>query len=262
MNWPNNPEWSALQEKVVSTEEGTYVLSLIDCGKLNVPSGKLICCDPFTGMQKTGNSYIQIPKGRYPVIITLADVSPENDGSHFREAYASLIIDNNRTEIKRKLFHPTNKGNLEDTDLKEDDFYGFPVDAGTACFVDQESLDEGMPPEDTWYESLFENEDENSWFNLMDNENHIRDGIANIVLPESKCSNNLILFHSGWGDGVYPVIGGYDNLGNLVAVHIDLMVIANPAKEKKEEIDNVVSYKENVKKFDSGNEVKPWWKFW
>ncbi len=262
MSWPNNPEWNALQKKIVPTDEGTYKLSTIDCGMLKVPSGKLICCDPFAGMRKTGNSYIEIPKGQYPVVVTLADVSNENDGSHIREAYASLIIDKNSTEVKRKLFHPTEKGNIEDSDLREDDYFGFPVDAGTACFVDQESIDEGMPLEDTWYEGLFENDDEKSWFNLMDDENHIRNGIANIVLPESKCDNNLILFHSGWGDGVYPVIGGYDNQNNLVAIHIDFMVMANPVEKNTKEVNIVAPYKESVKNLDYSNTEKPWWKFW
>jgi hypothetical protein len=225
VNWPNNPEWSALQEKEVSAEKGTYLLSLVDCGVLKVPSGKLVCCDPFAAMQAFGNAYVRIPKGQYPVVVTLADVSTKHDGSHFREAYASLILDGDRVESTRKCFCPTGNGHVDDDGLKDGDFYGFGVDAGTACFVDQESLEEGMPPDDTWYEGLFENEDENSWFNLMDNKNHIREGIANIVLPESKCGNNLVLFHSGWGDGAYPVIGGYDSSGNLVAVHIDLMVV-------------------------------------
>jgi len=227
MNWPNNPEWSALQEKEAPGEDGAYLLSLVDCGVLKVPSGKLVCCDPFAAMQASGNAYVEIPKGEYPVVVTLADVSDEHDGSHIREAYASLILDRDRQESTRKFFHPTDKGHVEDKNLEDGHFYGFGVDAGTACFVDQESLEEGMPPEDTWYEGLFENEDEDSWFNLMDNERHIRNGIANIVLPESKCGNNLVLFHSGWGDGVYPVIGGYDSFGDLVAIHIDLMVVSD-----------------------------------
>ncbi len=65
----------------------------------------------------------------------------------------------------------------------------------------------------------------------MDNSSHIRNGIANIKLPNSKHGNNLVLFHSGWGDGFYPVIGGYDDKGNLVAIHIDFFVVSNPEEE-------------------------------
>jgi hypothetical protein len=55
---------------------------------------------------------------------------------------------------------------------------------------------------------------------------HIRAGLANIPLPLATDGANLILSHSGWGDGFYPVIGGYDVDGRLIAVHIDLLVLA------------------------------------
>jgi len=249
MKWPNSPSWSALKEATVPGAEGNYVLSLIECGELKAPSGKLVCCDPFAGMEKFGNSYVQIPPGKYKVIVTLADVSKENDGSHYREAYASLVLNGDSVETERRLLCPSKNGHIEDSSLEEDEYMGFGVDAGTACFVDQQSLEEGMPPHDEWYEGLFENEKTDSWFNLMDNKNHIREGIANIILPQSTCNNNLILFHSGWGDGVYPIIGGYDVSGNLIAIHIDFMVIG----DRTDEINTTDK---------SPNSKKPWWKFW
>lgn len=40
-----------------------------------------------------------------------------------------------------------------------------------------------------------------------------------------KNGENLILFHSGWGDGVYPVIGSFNSIGHLLAAHIDFLVL-------------------------------------
>ena len=108
--------------------------------------------------------------------------------------------------------------------LAADEYFGFGVDAGTACFVDAEAVRTAMPDASDWYEDLFENGNDDCWFNLMDDPSHIREGIANIGLPLGKNGENLILFHSGWGDGFYPVVGGYDRDGKLVNVHIDLMV--------------------------------------
>jgi hypothetical protein len=34
-----------------------------------------------------------------------------------------------------------------------------------------------------------------------------------------------VIIHSGWDDGIYPVIGGYSEDGRLVRVHIDFMVV-------------------------------------
>lgn len=35
---------------------------------------------------------------------------------------------------------------------------------------------------------------------------------------------NLVLTHSGWGDGFYPVITTHDAEGRLLGVHLDLLV--------------------------------------
>ena len=59
----------------------------------------------------------------------------------------------------------------------------------------------------------------------MDDPAHIREGIANITLPLAKNGENLILFHSGWGDGCYPIVGSFDSKGNIVAAHIDFFVL-------------------------------------
>jgi hypothetical protein len=82
-----------------------------------------------------------------------------------------------------------------------------------------------MPAESRWYEELFENARPDCWFARMDDPDHIRKGIANIQLPLACHGENLILFHSGWGDGVYPVIGSYDANDQLIAAHVDFLVI-------------------------------------
>ena len=104
-------------------------------------------------------------------------------------------------------------------------YHGFPVDAGTACFVDNQAVRCCMPDSSDWYNEVFDNASAKSWFNRMDDPSHIRDGIANIELPLAKHGENIVVVHSGWGDGSYPVVGGYDSTGNLVRVHIDFLVV-------------------------------------
>lgn len=223
-DWPNNDDWSALREGDYEVVDGRlYRLEVIDCGELEVPSGRLVACDPFAAMRRGGNPFVQIPTGRFPVRVTIADVSEEGDGSHLREAYASLLLSDS-PEVTRRILTPLGEG--EDApEIGAGEFVGFPVDAGTACFVDDKALEQGMPPEEDWLRGLFENDEPDCWFARMDDPEHIRAGLANIPLPLASRGENLVLFHSGWGDGFYPVIGGYDQNGNLVAVHIDLFVI-------------------------------------
>jgi hypothetical protein len=72
---------------------------------------------------------------------------------------------------------------------------------------------------------LFDNGLPDSWFNQMDDPDNIREGIANIVLPGARDGENIVIVHSGWGDGMYPVVGSFDASDRLVAVHIDFQVV-------------------------------------
>ena len=224
MTWPNHPTWSALKNNVsLETEDGPRFLWTIPCGNLALPSGRLVACDPFVFLQPHDNAYVPAPKGRFPVFVTLADVSPAQDRSHVREAYASIIFSSEKEAYRKTI--ALAKDGKDRPELEGDNFVGFGVDAGTACFVDDSLVGTCMPDPKTWYEGLFENAEPDSWFQRMDDPNHIRAGIANIVLPLAEHGENLILFHSGWGDGVYPVVGSFDSAGNLLAAHIDFFVV-------------------------------------
>jgi hypothetical protein len=221
--WPDCEHWSAMRDGHSHSDgDSRFDLSLVRCGSLQVPSGRLVVCDPFAFMMPEDNPAVDIPPGEYPVVVTLAALKNEaGEVTQYREAYASLLIED--SEEVRRQFIPLLGPNEDPPEPKPGEYTGFCVDAGTACFVDQQSLTRGMPDGSTWHEDLFENDRSDCWFARMDDPNHIRDGIANIPLPKDP-SVNLILFHSGWGDGVFPVVGGYNAADNLVAVHIDFHV--------------------------------------
>ena len=222
--WPNRRarDWKALSEGDHTVNGHLYRLRVVDCGEVSLPSGQLAVCDPFAGMRRGGNPQVAVPPGRYRVRVTLADVSGRHHGP-LCAAYASLLLSSApgapSNETRRELLIP-----------------GFPVDTGTACFVDDEALVHGMPPEADWYAGVFENGGSGSWFARKEDPGHIREGIANVPLPLGRTGWNLVLFPSGWGDGVYPVIGGYDDQGHLVAVHVDFAVI--PGCEERDAVRN------------------------
>lgn len=224
MAYPNVPFWSALRDGLqIEIDDTPYVLRVVDCGTLRAPHGRLVACDPFVTLERDGNAFVPIPPGEYRVFVTVADVSGEGDGSHLREAYATVVLRDGE-EATRRIITPLVDG-VADPEMTEDGFYsGIGVDSGTACFVDGGALQEGMPPQSEW-EQLFDDGSAESWFSRMDDPAHIREGLANIVLPNAKHGENIIIIHSGWGDGAYPVIGGYDEGGNLIRVHIDFQVV-------------------------------------
>ena len=219
MQYPNDDYWKALADGAeIQTDDKAYVLSVVACGDLIMPTGLLAVCDPFAMLNLSGNPTIQVSPGKYPVKVTLADVSGLRNGSHVREAYASLILGDTQEVTRRQL------------PLMNTTYDAFGVDTGTACFVDEGALASGMPL-DEWHENLFDNGMETSWFSRMDDPTHIRGGIANILLPLAQSGENLILMHSGWGDGAYGVVGSYDKDNNLTAVHIDFNVIGSPEED-------------------------------
>lgn len=225
MTWPNDDKtWSAEKhQQIVTTEDGNRFTWVVDCGHLFLPSGKLVACDPFAFLQPYDNPHVLVPPGRYPVSVTLADVSENLDRSEIREAYATVRIAPGTDAYRRAL--PLALEGESRAPFTDDNFIGFSVDAGTACFVDDEAVVKFMPDDVDWYETFFDNGRDDSWFAQMDDPNHIRFGLANITLPLAQSGENIMIIHSGWGDGQYPVVGSFDANHQLLAVHIDFFVV-------------------------------------
>ena len=228
---PYAGSWYALKGDAVIHQEGCRVMvSTMDCGTLNLESGQLMACDPFAAMVGLGKDpYIQTPKGIFPVIVTLANITDEEGDTDVREAYASIIFSSS-AEVERQQLALLRDGE-QPVPLDDGEMWTFPVDAGSACFADRATIARDMPNPDTWHDALFESDSPNAWFQRMDDPEHIREGIANIPLPNGDGQSNIIIVHSGWGDGLYPVLGGFDATGQLVAIHIDFMILGDPDED-------------------------------
>lgn len=181
-------------------------------GDLHVPSGIMGASDPYVELGDD-TLVFDVPKGSYPAYITIADVSPQQDGSHYREAYLSIKFSDNETTSWEKALP------IGIDDLEEDDttFYGVGVDAGMVGFYDASAASKIV-------ESL-ENDDD--LFDLLEEELQ-QDGTATygiLNLEDPETNGNVVYSHSGWGDGFYPVIATRDKDGNLTGYHIDLGVV-------------------------------------
>ncbi|TDT75739.1 uncharacterized protein DUF4241 [Arthrobacter sp. AG258] len=209
-------DFYALQRGMAPLSTGQQgMLTVYDLGLLRLPSGILGACDPFANLMYPQK--IALVPGDYPVRVTVADVSPEQDGSHLREAYLSLVISETDPVTVEAAPGP-------DGPPPPGYFFTVPVDAGTVAFVDADAMLRCMPDPSTWYEGLFDSNDANSWFSLMDAERPYPAGTANIVMPLAPNGENVVLSHSGWGDGHYWLLQTKDGAGNLTGIHIDLAV--------------------------------------
>jgi hypothetical protein len=206
-----------------SSKHGDINLSVFEPGILNVTSGKIVVCDPLVCLGDSEPYNIKIESGKYPVKIVIA--SNEEIGERY--AFAKLEIDKNKaikwnlaiTEALIKKVH----------ELKNGEYFGFPVDAGLGSFCDFDTQilyskyvnsflankpDANMY--DDYFAALFKKNAKN-----QNDSNDIGDWL-NYYVPDTE--NNVIMFHSGFGDGYYPAYWGYDENGKIVSLVIDFQV--------------------------------------
>lgn len=203
-------EFHALRTGKIEGWEYSY--SVMDLGEVYVPSGKLEASDPYVSL---GNSItVPIPPGRYPVKVTLVDLSleDEEDGSHLRPVYLSTTIAEG-TPARVYPFVPEGAEPLE-----PDQYYGVGVDAGTVAFADKEAAQSSA----SW-EAEHGNDYIDEWIMLLSS-NRSQGEAVNTEMPWAKNGENIVFCLSGWGDGFYPVVLTENADGNLLGVHIHLFM--------------------------------------
>ncbi|MFE7408525.1 DUF4241 domain-containing protein [Isoptericola sp. NPDC057559] len=200
--------------------EGTpYTLTVHDLGLVHVPSGRLEASDPFVTLGE--GLEVPVPAGAYPVRVTVADVSQEQDASHLREAYLSVVLAD-APDAEVRPFVPEGRSTTDEHG--EPLWFGVGVDAGTVGFADARAVRAATAAVDDWYGEVVDHGGPDSWFALQDSPDHLVVGAANAPLPHAD-GENVVLSHSGWGDGFYPVVTTHDADGALTGVHIDLQVL-------------------------------------
>jgi len=205
-------------------EMNSQELVEIHIGDVNLPTGKIIVSDPFFSLEQRPFARTVEPD-KYPVFIYVSQI----DAAHHRIAYAKIKF---RPEDATKwiLALTDDLTNDELNDLGEDEFYGFPVESGLACFLDEETnksfiakMDELQEknPESNYYDDVLSSEFmEYSGKNSFSREL----GDWNDHHPDAESDNNIIMFASGWGDGYYPAYWGLNENGDAIELVIDFLI--------------------------------------
>lgn len=197
-------------------------IEVLEIGDLHVPSGKIVACDPLAIPDMPPFEHTVSP-GKYPIKIYIAKLEDWGD----RYAIAKLEFTNDRAD---KWVLALREGETL-ADLKNDEFLGFPVDAGLGGFFDYEvgkkyeAFTEDFykkNPDGNIYDDLFAAEFKKNASNLND----LGDWI-NYYLPD--CDNcNITMFHSGFGDGYYPCYWGITKDNKICSLVIDFHVLLSP----------------------------------
>jgi len=181
---------------VVRYDDADATVTVIDAGNLALPTGRLAAGDPgyLTGGPTLETIDVEIPPGTYPVSVSVVTV---HRGWQVVAAARVQISDAPVVSWQMGL-----RAGEHLVDLLDGSFYGFGVDTGTASFLDESAAER---VKDT-----------------------IDDALANLDDLSSSVAEDVVFWHSGHGDGVYPVWVGYDENDDIAALVADMLVVDRP----------------------------------
>jgi hypothetical protein len=178
-----------------------------------ITSGRVVACDPLVQPERQPFARELQARGAFPVE-TLHD--------NGRIALAVLWL-RERAEVRAADLRwemALIEGDLPDT-LGDDEFFGYPVDAGVGCFMDADAAT-AMAERDR---REAENPDYVSYYDdVISAEMGDADTADHWPLGPGS-ANNTVIFRSGWGDGSYPSFWALDAAGEPVALVTDFMTI-------------------------------------
>lgn len=195
-------------------------MEIMEIGNVSFPSGKVVVRDPLVFLSAKEKPYFtEVPKGNFPV--TVAVVKNDDWG----DRYAAVKV--KFTEGKPLRYQEALIGNENLEGIKEDDFFGFFVDAGLGCIADAEAL----PEFDTFIRSLNVDNIYDDYFaelfakSYQENPNNQREGgdWINWTIPHTQFQ--IPMFASGFGDGSYPVYFAYDEKEEICGLYIQFIDI-------------------------------------
>lgn len=206
------------EKKIGETEVDT-----LEIGEVNLPTGEILACDPLVELGEAETYLQKTPVGKFPVKICV--VLSEDYG----DRYACVKVEFSKN--KPVVYELAVTGNEKEMDeAKEDEYYGFGVDAGMGCVADKKAQEEyskywkKLEEEgaDNPYDDIFEELLEESFKKSPKYQRDSGDW-ANFIIPDSDL--NIPVFASGWGDGYYPCYFGYDEKGELCGFYIHFIDI-------------------------------------
>ncbi|KAF1015553.1 MAG: hypothetical protein GAK31_01028 [Stenotrophomonas maltophilia] len=180
-------------------------------GVLPVSSGQLVVCDPLAQPDAPALADYTVPAGHHAVELIVHGGRP---------ALAVLWLQPRETLTAASLHWQMARWSTQDlTALDEDSFIGYPVDAGMGCFMDTDTQQAllaliAQHPQD----------DAGEWSDTLIGHEGLDDGLAYRPWGEDA-AHGLVVFTSGWGDGVYPSYWALDTAGAPVALVTDFLCI-------------------------------------
>ncbi|MDO3411886.1 DUF4241 domain-containing protein [Saccharibacillus sp. CPCC 101409] len=200
---------SKLVERLLEPSGGALRPQPLD--PVKIVSGRIVACDPLANPVEAFE--YEVAPGTYPVFAWHS----EQQGAI---AGAELRFSDNRPVRWELAVRP----GQDKSSLKEDEIFGYPVDAGLGSFADEdairatEALDQRLQEElGDEYISLYDD--------LVADVLEEHDDVWGNLTADEESGLNVVMFRSGYGDGVYASYWGIDENDNVVALLTDFQVV-------------------------------------
>lgn len=187
-----------------------WAIPLEEVGSVVLDTGEFVAADPYVSEADTPPFTERLNPGDHPLILAIAHIAED----HQRIAAALLL--GRMTSISHWTLALQPGQAIEDLE-NDDSYYGFPVDAGTACVASPSAFavasavltaDGGML-QDPLSTALFSSKNQ-----------------AALAAPADGAQPVAILM-TGWGDGVYPTWLGMDEEGKVSLAIVDFLLNAD-----------------------------------
>jgi len=167
-------------------------------GELLLPSGQVVACDPYTVSDPSEHSpfTIPIPPGTYPVFLGMADEITER---HFASQVYAVVHLSPQVPVRWELALVPGQSLSE---LTGEQFFGYGVDSGEGCFVDQMAL------------PLLAQRNPRPEIQVMGS-----------TILDTASGLNVVAFIAGMGDGAYPTYWGFDQDGTPCRLLTDFQIL-------------------------------------
>lgn len=193
------------------------LLETFDAGKLYLPTGQLVACDPLVTSDMP--AFIQkFPTGAFPIF-----VHKERESNCV--AYVEIVF--SQTKVVSWEMATIEGQNI--SDLKEEEIFGYPVESGMGCFMDADTQNELSRLEQRIYKrkgvdfmGLYEEFFHAHFFD----ENGAIDQFA-LLKPSDTKPGNIFAFETGYGEGFFGSYIGFDEQKMPVKVITEFIEIGS-----------------------------------
>lgn len=176
------------------------LLESFEVGNIYLSTGKLIACDPLITNDMQPFS-IQFPKGSFEVLL-----HKEKESNCV--AYAEIVFSD--SEISSWELATTDSQNVKE--LAEGEVFGYPVESGMGCFMDEETQNSLNALEQRLYRNKgadFMGIYEEFFHEHFFDDNGAIDQYA-FLKPSEELPGTIFGFEAGYGEGFYASYIGFD----------------------------------------------------